>query len=483
MKAKVALLVPFIVALFLVQGWMQSVRIFPFWSKHYSPRQDTDLSSLSPDQLLAAMAGFREMIAGLLWVKADTYFNEGNYDAILPMVRIVTMLDSKQVEVYTTGMWHIAYNFTDEAQRSDRRYIVPAIALGKEGSRLNDYSYEITFDVGWLWFHKIDDNYSEAVKYFEEASAFDREKLTAKYMGLGLSEVAATNRAGLNGIPDAKRDLLAHAMIRDNRITEAIDQFDAFYVNTSKKSESAPDANEKYELLRTRDTIEQNLDAHLVRMASRGDFARMRGETSLAGYDTDPAFDVGFSASVTVIEPKVLLVEGTWNVLSVGCRLRFILRDADFKGAVPAGMVWDRGEKVEFTTPGDETFLQDQLFVKNQRFSRKIDLSRDVTMYPLEKENYVMEFYYNPRSAPAHIQDKFGFGGEGMTDANYLNTDIRDGQRVVYATLEIPQDMIYLRGDYRRGVKQAVVTTPNYNANKRSSSANLIQVPGLRTED
>ena len=95
-----------------------------------------------------------------------------------------------------------------------------------------------------------------------------------------------------------------------------------------------------------------------------------------------------------------------------------------------------------------------------------------------------MELYYNPRSAPPHIQDKFGYNGEGMTDANFLRTVVREGQRVIYAKLEIPRDMILLRGEYRRGLKPAVVTTANYkSASRQGSSSKVIQVPGLRAEE
>jgi hypothetical protein len=161
--------------------------------------------------------------------------------------------------------------------------------------------------------------------------------------------------------------------------------------------------------------------------------------------------------------------------------VRFILRDADYEGAVPGGMVWDQGDDVNFKIRKNETFLQDALFVRNQRFSRRIDMTRDVTMYPLVGDKYVMEFYYNPRSAPPHIQDKFGFNGEGMTDSNFLDTEIRPGQRVVFARLEIPREMIYKQGQYRAGRTPAVVTTKNYNPNKYySDTSEVIQVPGLR---
>jgi hypothetical protein len=394
------------------------------------------------------------------------------------MIRIVTMLDPKQIDVYATGMWHIAYNFTDESHRSDRRYITPALALGQEGARLNDYTYELHFETGWIWYHKVDDNYAEAVKYFERANEFKYDDLLTQYRKAGVGELEAQWRAEVNSIPIARRNLLAQAYLRNGQVNEARDLLYGFLKEAEGKMGDDVGSPERV----NRDTVENNLDNLLVRMAQRGEFARQRGG-SLNGYDVDPPFDVDFSASVTVVEPKILLVEGTWGVIPIGTRIRFILRDEDYVGAEPAGMQWDKGEKVDFSVNPRETFLQDQLYVRSQRFSKKIDMSRDVTMYPLTTDNYVIEFYYNPRSAPAHIQDKFGFNGEGMTDGNYLNTEIRPGQRVIFCRLEIPKEMLLMQGQYRRGRTPAVVTTPNYDPRRVSGEGGeIIQVPGLRSE-
>lgn len=478
MKVKFAIVLPMLVVLIGLQSWMQTDLIWPYWKKYYAPRTDTDLSALSPDQMLFALAGFREMIAGLLWVRADSYFDEGNYDAILPMIRIVTMLDPKQIDVYSTGMWHIAYNFTDEAQRSDRRYISPALALGKEGSEHNDYTYEIFFETGWIWFHKIDDDYGQAVHWFQLANEREFSKLKTEYLSQGMTQVEADYYASVNSIPTARRNLLSKALLRNGQVLEALD----LYADLLAEAEIEVGEDELGQPRQNRDTIENNMDNLMIRMSARGEFARLRGVTDFTGYDIDPPFEIGFSAKVTVLSPKVILVEGTWNVMPVGTRVRFILRDKVFDEAVPGGMNWERGGEVDFTTSKDETFLMDQLFVKNQRFSRRIDMSRDVTMYPMTSDEYVLEFYYNPRSAPAHIQDKFGFNGEGMTDANYLDFDAREGQRVIFASLEISRDQLLQLGKYRDGMEGAFVQTDNYQKGGSGvTTSEVIQVPGLRS--
>lgn len=427
--------------------------LFPLWEKNFSPRKG-DLRGLSGDQLLVALAGFREMIAGILWVRADTFFDQGNYDAILPIIRLVTMLDPKQIDVYATGMWHIGYNFTDEQSRSDRRYIPSALALGSEGARNNDYTYELFFETGWLWYHKIDDNYGKAVEWWKEAQ--QREDMQT-----------------------ARKNILTMALLRDGKLEEALSLYDTLLKDAEKKM--ADTKNADFQARQNRDTLESNMDNLLVRMAQRGYFARKGGYANEWKYDTDPPYDVGFSAQVVVEDRKILRVEGTWNVQPVGTRIRIVLRDAmdvNDPSFVAAGMEWDSKSTVDLDPEKDVTFMQDGLFVKNQAFYRRVDMSRDPTMYPFTKEKYFVEFYYNPRSAPPHIQDRFGFSGEGMGDKNYLNTEIRKDQRVVYARLELTRDQILRQGEWAS--KTPVIRTSNFVPTGTSSTQEVFDVPGLR---
>lgn len=442
---------------FIVQGTIQRAYLFDAWSRYYAPKNvgQTVAPGLDPGQLLVALAGFRELVAGILWVRADSFFDSGNYDAILPMIRLVTWLDPSQIDVYATGMWHIGYNFTDEQSRSDRRYIPQALALGREGARFNDHTYELFFELGWMWYHKIDDDYENAVKWWEEAH----------------------KRPDI--IP-GRRNTLGMAYQRNGQVQEALDLYFRLLEDMQRRVET----EESFSNRQIRDTIENNIDTMLVRMAQRGWFAQQRNDGSFetGGYDVNPPFDVGFSARVTVEEPRVIRVEGTWNVRPVGTRIRIILRDVDFPNAKPAGMEWDSAESVDLNIPTGWTFMQDQLFVRDRRFNRRIDMSKDLTMYPMKSENYVIEFYYNPRSAPPHIQDKFGWNGEGMTDSNFLNTEIRPGQRVMFTTLSLTRDQLLRRGEWRDTVPS--VQTKNFVAPRITGTGTeeLIQIPGLLAE-
>src|SRR5690242_6841665 len=112
---------------------------------------------LNNEFLLLPLLGFREAAAGLLWVRCDEFFHSGDYDAILPLVRLITLLDPHAENVYVTGAWHLSYNFTDSSERSDRRYISPAMALLDEGIHNNMNIPDIKFEKGWQLYDKVKD--------------------------------------------------------------------------------------------------------------------------------------------------------------------------------------------------------------------------------------------------------------------------------------------------------------------------------------
>ena len=440
-------------AAFLGQAFLNTAEIHPQWTKDYSLGKTSLASGLGADQAFLELLGFREFLAGMLWVRGDTFFETGNYDAVLPIIRLVTMLDPKNVDVYTTGMWHIGYNFTDQEQRSDRRYLPTALALGKEGCANNPETYELFYEEGWLWYHKIDDDYPQAVSWLTKAN----------------------NHAD---IPPARKNLMRNALERDGKPKEALDYLYTLLDQAEKDYRNDP----FYQTNNNLQTIKGNIDTSVIRMIQRGNIAQENGWYATGDYDTKPPFDVGFSAKVTVLEPKILKIEGTWNVLPVGTRIRVILRDADLPNAIPGSMNWDAmATDVNLDPPRDETYMQDQLFVRNRHFSKRIDMSKDITMYPFAKDKYLIEFYYNPRSAPPHIQDKFGWNGEGMTDKNFMVSNARpDNERVMYTSIEISKDQLLQEGQFAG--RPVVLKTKNYrdSSDLRGSNDDVIMVPSLR---
>jgi hypothetical protein len=439
--------------LLLLQGFMMRGVLWEPWKKNYAPKNPTEAQGLDPQQFLAVLAGFREIVAGMLWVRADGFFDEGNYDAVLPLIRMVTILDPHQIDVYATGMWHIGYNFTDEESRSDRRYLPTALALGAEGAKSNPTTYELFFETGWMWMHKVDDIYPRAVEWMKRANEHD-------------------------DIAPARRNMLAKALEHDGKIDEMLD----YYYKLLDLARARNKTEHSFQSRQAEEVIENNLDNLLVRMVQRGYVATKSGTYDKGEYDTKPPFELGFSAKVTVTNQNELRVEGTYNVLPLGTRIRVVLRDAKFPNAIPGGVIWDEWKEVALDPNKDLTYMQDQLYVRNQRFNKKIDMSKDPTMYPFKGEDYVIEFYYNPRSAPPHIQDKFSWNGEGLTDKNFASNKLgeyRDGVNCLYTSLPITREMIKRQGEWADRVP--VVKTKNYNeAGASQSDQDLIVIPSLR---
>src|SRR5262249_50678175 len=158
---------------------------------------------------------------------------------ILPIVRMVTWLDPHQLDVYITGAWHLAYNFTDSSERSDRRYIPASQQLLREGDENNKTVYDIAFELGWENRDKIK-NYDEAEKWFR----------------------IATQRKGIGSSGEANEDpptfvghQLAHALELQGRIDEAI----AEWRKLLEKSEAKYKENPKdYSLRSVRDSEKHN---------------------------------------------------------------------------------------------------------------------------------------------------------------------------------------------------------------------------------
>jgi hypothetical protein len=442
-----------LVVLLLLQGFMVQGVLWKPWVKNYAPENPTTVGGgLDPQQFLAVLAGFREIVAGMLWVRADGFFDEGNYDAVLPLIRMVTILDPHQIDVYATGMWHIGYNFTDEEQRSDRRYLPSALALGAEGSNKNPSTYELFFETGWMWMHKVDDIYPKAVEWMKKAN--ERED-----------------------IPPARRNMLANAYERNGEIDEML----AYRYALLDKANERNRTEQSFQSRQAVEIIENNLDNLLVRMVQRGFQAKKLGIYDKGEYDTKPPFELGFSAKVTVIDRNILRIEGTYNVLPLGTRIRVVLRDASFPNTIPGGVLWDAWTEVTLDPDKNLTYMQDQLYVRNQRFAKKIDLSKDPTMYPFKSKDYIIEFYYNPRSAPPHIQDKFGWNGEGMTDKNFTSDKLkgREGTNCLYTTLPITREMVKRQGEWAD--RPPVLKTKNYSeAGAAQSDQDLIVIPSLR---
>ena len=388
------------------------------------------LSGLSNEFILGPMLGLQQAVAGALWVRADEFFHEGDYDAILPIVRMVTWLDPHQLDVYITGAWHLAYNFTDSAERSDRRYIPAAQKLLEEGDANNSSIYDIAFELGW--------QNTDKIKNFERAEHWYRIASTRKRFDPGAPPAE---------VPAFVWHQLAHSLERQARIKECLEIWKHVLAKTEAqmaKEKNAPNPN--FMLSAVRDSERHNLELTAKRYFSRYKHAidwpidskvtkSVNWETGeptpkdayLATSADDgvpigtprrpatvPPWDTAFDARVSFPEPKVMMPSGDFNV-GDGARVTIRLHDDNWREA--------KFTEFKFDIDQSHTIMQDQHSVRKGKWGRRIDMSKDPKMYGFHRPSYFVIFEFNPRATSPFIQDKFGWSGEGIKDGKFTFMD------------------------------------------------------------
>lgn len=446
----------------------------PFRSTDVLTDKDSRKTSLLFDMSLqfmgAAAMGMREAVASMLWVRADEFFHSGEFEAILPIVRVVTWLDPHQLEVYSTGAWHLDYNFVDEEHRSDRRYIPPAIGLLKEGVSNNPDVYDLYFELGWMHYQQKIKDYKGAAKWIAEATKRDS------------MDPNTGDKLPRPGFVDR---MLAHAYER----VGDIDRAEAEWRKTLRRSEErVRKEKHDYTLYQEVDVCKRNLGLMLLRHAWRnGDLnAYERGiavydsikqpdpnqERALAAAkkhyaelvasgktkkDILPPVDAKFHVTWKKVKPGVLRIEGTANIVPAeaykdlasepftqwyqnnqslplgrkakwqsGARLRILLSDMDYDYFNMKGL-----DEFNWEIDKTQTVMMDDTGIREGKFGITIDMSPNPEKYPFAKDKYRLSVWVNPQEAPDFIQDRIGWLGEGLTDKNCLDTKTIPGVRIL----------------------------------------------------
>lgn len=372
--------------------------------------------------MLLPLLGFREAAAGLLWVRCDEFFHSGDYDAILPLVRLITWLDPHADNIFITGAWHLAYNFTDSSERSDRRYIAPAQALLDEGIANNPQIPDILFEKGWQNYDKIKD-YVAAQDAFQRAiDGPNKEKGTSV-----LKKEDNTDWPYFS--PLKTHHMLAHTLAKRGRIPDAIDQWQKAQVRSSKQmKENSQDyafkqMNER-EIGNARETMQRWRDRYTTTghdpNINKSNLPNVLNP-GVSADKTPRPWDVAFQPHIEMKRPKVFRVYGRFTMAD-GLRVDVRITDWDYKERPvnPAENTFKVNE--------DATILVDALSERKTKFERELDMSKDPRMYPFKSQFYKIVLSFNPRSTSPHIQDRFGYSGEGLTDKRkeFVYEDNRD---------------------------------------------------------
>ncbi len=368
---------------------------------------------------LGALTGFREAIAGLLWVRTDDFFDKGDYEAITPMIRIITWLDPHNIDVYETGAWHMDYNFTDTDQRSDRRYIPLSLALMNEGIVNNPDVPEMYSDLAFTHYYRKIADYPKAAETF---AAGQQEITDMQQRG-----IAAPQDAELQDSAKSASETvttighgLAHALEAEGKIPEAEAQWRyviAQHQNNLNKYSKTDFAEQSGLSISTK---------QLYEMTQR---AKWR-----PGITKNP-IDMHFKVQFVRVAPKIFVVKGTLDALGApaqnnfletgqanwqpidGCRVEVRLQDATYAfKPIPSFSL------SSLSLDPNTTIMQEAVSVRKGKVGgdqgRKIDMSQDPQMYSFTAPKYTVTFWFNPadpNDCPPNVQDRIGWLGEGLT--------------------------------------------------------------------
>ena len=331
-----------------------------------------------PSQFVAGtVIGLQEVVAGLLCVRTDEFFHSGNYEAIIPMVRMITWLDPHMVDVYSVGAWHLDYNFVDSGQRADHRYVVPAIKFLEEGIANNPSIFDLYFDLAFVHYYLKIGNFEKAEEYM---------RLAAKH-----------------NPPFYVYREIAHALEKQGRVDDAIKQWqECIKIGQEELARNPKDTGAVTHI----QVSKRNLDSTLIRKVERA---------NLGSRPTDMGFDANFKR----LGPRQFLISGKINVPD-GARVFLTLTDSDYKEPTLKNFSWD--------VDTDATALWETqihgISINKGKFHKKYDLSKDIKQYPFKKDKYTLTLWFDPRCAPISAQDITGWKGEGITDKQYLDTSI-----------------------------------------------------------
>lgn len=367
---------------------------------------------LPSNMLGAALAGFREPVAGLLWVKSDDLFHTGKFEEVVPLMKIITLLDPHMIDVYATGSWHLDYNFVDKNERSDRRLIPSAIDFLKEGIKNNPNIYDLYFELAFT-------HYMIKIKEPQESIPW-----LLMALGKKTSDGDPTPRFVNHTLAHAyemsgqiDKCLAVWKKCRDSSKAEVDKYIRAGKLNPdgTAKRQSTVGANAPAETAAWEyDVASRNYDRVLTKRMLRADLSSRRLQCDL-------------KCTISKDRPRSMTLQGTINAPDY-TKLDVILRDIDWQDRAKRDFVWRLD---------NQTIFQDQVSVTAGKFKTDIDLTDGARFYPLKSDRYELLVVLNPRNQPAESQDRVGWSGEGLDDKRFLDTSV-PGLRKIQARLIVP---------------------------------------------
>ena len=348
-----------------------------------------DTESIVGGQWLSGMLlGFREAVADLMWIRVDEYFHEGRYDKIMPICYVITAMDPGWIDVYTTGAWHLGYNF------GDRRLVPAAIEFDRRGVMNNPLNYDMAYELGWMQMSR-GYQFAEAAKNFKRANELELR-------------------------PVGKTHAYPHAVEDAGNVDEAI----AIWKSMVRPDDSVPARQVAVLSMRKdarKDLGQRPIEVHLyVKLVKTGPrVLELQGVTNLPKYsrvyfDLDDANSAGYQrrsevwrmAHETLYSQKETTLQPEMGIFN-GEEINFYQETLRVHQ--------DDKQYQQYPTEPELPVKNGHMIIENGSFKTTIDMATNADQYPLESQTYTLTLFVDPRREPITTQDVIGWNGEGMS--------------------------------------------------------------------
>jgi hypothetical protein len=155
---------------------------------------------------LAALSGFRTLVADLLWIEAHTVWQRVEYGRMNLLLGTVTTLAPRNVNFWDMSSWHMAYN-ASVAAMEDRKQPKLALRLkaqhdyfmlGKDyaerGIENNPESYLLHQSLGNIYKYKLGDHLDASAEFAKAAAYPHAPTYEKRFAAYELSQVPGRER-------------------------------------------------------------------------------------------------------------------------------------------------------------------------------------------------------------------------------------------------------------------------------------------------
>ncbi len=274
-----AFLVVFLVlgtALSVVQSQMNAIR----YTQHLT---DVDPLDNAPPWVAftsVALGGFRGLVADWLWLRSSKMQDEGNYFEMVQLAEWIVKLQPRFTSAHSFLGWNMAYNISVTFTNFDDRWrwVKRGMELIRdEALEYNPGDPELFRQLGWIFQHKMGQEYDDANRYYKTEFAKEMIRLFSDYYGQWeLLAKAPDNEQKLRAALGGKNDFWdIIAKYGYPNFTDFERHFREIAIIPTSSYEGQPPIKEELDKLGITETVESCLRARWMKQKYRLEPVRM----------------------------------------------------------------------------------------------------------------------------------------------------------------------------------------------------------------